>query len=147
MITDMTKLFVELSNLFLAASQDNRHYGSVLIVDGQTTQIDGDYENHYYPLFIRYVGSGMGESGGAVKLTIDQKSYFMEPVYRRGDDLLFDLNINEVVSRDTILETLWGESYSYQSRTVDMHIKSIRQKCENEGIIQTVHGVGYKIKI
>lgn len=56
-------------------------------------------------------------------------------------------NVNEVVSRDTILETLWGESSSYQSRTVDMHIKSIRQKCENEGIIQTVHGVGYKIKI
>lgn len=56
-------------------------------------------------------------------------------------------NVNEVVSRDEILKALWGETFSYQSRTVDMHIKSIRQKCENEAIIQTIHGVGYKIKI
>ena len=50
-----------------------------------------------------------------------------------------------VVSRDEILNKIWGEGDDLQSRTVDMHIKSLRKKIGNEGIIETVYGVGYKV--
>lgn len=49
------------------------------------------------------------------------------------------------LSRDLLMEKLWGEAASYETRTIDMHIKNIRKKLGDSNIIQTVHGVGYKI--
>lgn len=55
-------------------------------------------------------------------------------------------NQENVVSRDSILGEIWGYSYEGESRTVDMHIKSLRQKI---GVysknIHTVRGIGYKL--
>lgn len=53
-----------------------------------------------------------------------------------------------VATRDELLNSIWGYDYDGESRTVDMHIKSLRQKIGDEGgeIIQTVRGVGYKLK-
>lgn len=51
------------------------------------------------------------------------------------------------VTRDKLMERVWGFDFSGETRTVDMHIKSIRQKLEAEGctdFIKTVRGVGYK---
>ncbi len=51
-----------------------------------------------------------------------------------------------VLSRDKILFSVWGYEYEGESRTVDMHIKTLRQKLGEKGeIIETVRGVGYKI--
>lgn len=54
-------------------------------------------------------------------------------------------NKGNVVSREDILNRIWGENEVLESRTVDMHIKSIRQKLKDESYIQTVYGVGYRI--
>lgn len=56
------------------------------------------------------------------------------------------LNANIVMSRDRILSAVWGFDYEGESRTVDMHIKTLRQKLgEAGGAIKTVRSVGYKI--
>ncbi len=63
-------------------------------------------------------------------------------------ELLAYLMENEgiVLSRDKILESIWGYDFPGESRTVDMHIKTLRQKLGEEGnAIQTVRGVGYKL--
>lgn len=58
-------------------------------------------------------------------------------------------NKNNVVSRDDLLDNVWGTEYVPSSRTVDNFILKIRQKLEedsnNPKIIITVHGVGYKM--
>ena len=51
-----------------------------------------------------------------------------------------------VLTREKLLETVWGFDFEGESRTVDMHIKSLRQKLGPLGeMIQTVRGVGYKL--
>lgn len=49
-----------------------------------------------------------------------------------------------VLTRDEILQQVWGYDYSGETRTVDMHVKDLRQKLGEE-LILTVRGVGYKI--
>jgi len=64
-------------------------------------------------------------------------------------ELLDYLMRNEgiVLTREQILEQVWGFDYGGESRTVDMHIKSLRQKLgENGACIKTVRNVGYKIE-
>ncbi|MCT6853764.1 response regulator transcription factor [Lactobacillus panisapium] len=52
----------------------------------------------------------------------------------------------QVFSRGQLLESVWGYDYFGEERTVDAHIKKLRQKLEKVGanVIQTVWGVGYK---
>lgn len=51
-----------------------------------------------------------------------------------------------VYDRDTLLNQIWGYSFTGESRTVDVHIRSLRQKLGECGcLIQTVHGVGYRV--
>jgi DNA-binding response OmpR family regulator len=56
---------------------------------------------------------------------------------------------NKVVSRDELLDNVWGTDYIPSSRTVDNFILKLRQKIEEDfnhpKIILTVHGVGYKL--
>lgn len=56
---------------------------------------------------------------------------------------------NKVVSRDDLLDNVWGTDYIPSSRTVDNFILKLRQKIEldsnNPKVIITVHGVGYKL--
>ncbi|MGI6013922.1 MAG: response regulator transcription factor [Oscillospiraceae bacterium] len=49
-----------------------------------------------------------------------------------------------VLTRDEILQSVWGYDFTGETRTVDMHVKTLRQKL-SEDYIQTVRGVGYKI--
>jgi DNA-binding response OmpR family regulator len=65
----------------------------------------------------------------------------------REFDLLAFLMRNRgiVFSRDRLLERVWGYERAVDTRTVDSHVKSLRQKLGVAGsIIQTVRGVGYK---
>ena len=56
------------------------------------------------------------------------------------------VNIDIVLTREQIMEAVWGFTYEGESRTIDMHIKSLRQKLGDGGhIIRTVRGVGYVI--
>ncbi len=50
-----------------------------------------------------------------------------------------------VVSRDEILDQIWGDNDDLQTRTIDMHIKALRKKIGNDDIIETVYGIGYKV--
>lgn len=49
------------------------------------------------------------------------------------------------VSRDTLLEHVWGWASGLESRTVDTHVKALRRKLGSE-LIRTVHGVGYSLE-
>ena len=55
-------------------------------------------------------------------------------------------NRNVVLTRDQILQSVWGYSFDGESRTVDVHIRTLRQKLGSAGdVIETVRGIGYKI--
>jgi len=63
-------------------------------------------------------------------------------------ELLYFLMINAelALSRDKIIEAVWGYDFGGESRTVDMHIKTLRQKLGPSGkLIKTVRNVGYKL--
>ncbi len=66
-------------------------------------------------------------------------------------ELLYHLakNPNRVFTRDQLLDEIWGFKYFGDSRTVDVHIKRIREKLEGASDrwkIQTVWGIGYKFE-
>ena len=51
-----------------------------------------------------------------------------------------------VFTRDNLLSTIWGYDFDGASRTVDVHIRTLRQKLGPAGgYIQTVRGIGYKM--
>ena len=56
-------------------------------------------------------------------------------------------NQSKVVTRDELLNHIWGYDYDGETRTLDMHIRTLRQKLGEEGgfCIRTVRGVGYPI--
>lgn len=57
---------------------------------------------------------------------------------------LLMINAGIVTSRDRILEKVWGTDFEGESRTLDMHIKTLRQKLKGAGsLIKTVRNVGY----
>lgn len=72
-----------------------------------------------------------------IKIALTLKEY---------DMLLFLVqNKGKVFSRDSLLKEIWGYDFSGESRTVDVHIRTLRQKLGDCGeLIQTIRGVGYK---
>jgi len=60
---------------------------------------------------------------------------------------LFASKIGFVFSRDKILDHLWGEEKAVLDRTVDVHIKNLREKLGKAGkLIKNIRGVGYKLE-
>ncbi len=56
-------------------------------------------------------------------------------------------NPGHVFTRDNILSAVWGLDYTGETRTVDVHIGTLRTKLERSGdLIQTIRGVGYKME-
>lgn len=78
---------------------------------------------------------------------VTAKNAEVDLTYKEYELLKFLLvNANIVMSRDRILSEVWGFDFEGESRTVDMHIKTLRQKLgEAGGAIKTVRSVGYKI--
>ena len=73
-----------------------------------------------------------------------------EPViltYKESELLCYLLeNRGVVLSRDQILTKIWDYNYSGETRTVDVHIRTLRQKLGDAGaLIETVRGVGYRL--
>lgn len=57
-------------------------------------------------------------------------------------------HVNQVITREQILEKIWGYSYEGETRTVDVHIGMLRNKLENhKNYIKTVRGIGYKLEL
>ena len=57
-------------------------------------------------------------------------------------------NSGTVLSRTQLLNQVWGYEFDGESRTVDVHIRTLRQKLGTAGdLVETVRGVGYKINI
>lgn len=92
------------------------------------------------------------------KLTIDLDSYELTVDGKRVDtppkemELLFHLasSPNRVYTRNQLLDEVWGFDYFGDSRTVDVHIKRLREKLEgvsSQWCLKTVWGVGYKFEL
>ena len=51
-----------------------------------------------------------------------------------------------MLTRDRLLEEVWGYDFDGETRTVDVHVRTLRQKLGSAGdMIQTVRGVGYRL--
>lgn len=92
------------------------------------------------------------------KLVINLDSYELEVDGKRVDtppkelELLFHLasSPNRVFTRNQLLDEVWGFDYFGDSRTVDVHIKRLREKLEGvseQWSLKTVWGVGYKFEV
>ena len=58
-------------------------------------------------------------------------------------------NPNKVYTRDQLLDQVWGYNYLGNTRTIDAHIRKVREKCDgisSEWVIRTIWGVGYKFE-
>ena len=87
-------------------------------------------------------------------IMIDSENY---EAFRNGEKMILTLKEYEllkalasspgrVLSRDFLLDRIWGHEYYGETRTVDVHIRHIRQKLgDDAGMIETVRGVGYKL--
>lgn len=83
------------------------------------------------------------------ELKIKGKSVDLPP---KELELLYFLaaNYNRVFTRDQLLDKVWGFDYLGDSRTVDVHIKRLREKLEgasDKWVLKTVWGVGYKFEV
>ena len=69
--------------------------------------------------------------------------------YKEYELLKFFLqNPGIVLSREKLINRVWGIDYEGESRTVDMHVKTLRQKLGSQGgLIKTIRNVGYKIEV
>ena len=92
------------------------------------------------------------------KLTVNMTRYELKVDGKVVDappkelELLFHLasNPNRVFTRDQLLDEVWGFEYYGDSRTVDVHIKRLREKLEgvsDQWSLKTVWGVGYKFEV
>lgn len=92
---------------------------------------------------------GLRINQSTYEVYIDDKKIEMPP---KEFELLYFLakNTNKVFTRDQLLDEIWGYEFFGDSRTVDVHIKRIREKIEGENrtwALKTVWGVGYKFEV
>lgn len=79
------------------------------------------------------------------KRTVSVGNVNCELTYKEFELLKFLMqNVGIVMSRDIIMERIWGIDFMGESRTLDVHIKTLRQKLQDAGsCIKTVRNVGY----
>ena len=73
---------------------------------------------------------------------------FIQPTLKEYDLLkLFLNNLEHVFTRESLLEIIWGMDFIGESRTIDVHVGTLRTKLGKQGdLIETVRGVGYKMR-
>lgn len=81
------------------------------------------------------------------KHTVTQEGETVKLTFKEFELLKLLLeNKGIVLKRDRILENIWGYDFDGETRTVDVHIRTLRSKIGNAGsLIETVRGIGYKI--
>ncbi len=108
---------------------------------------------------LRRAAGGVGEAGATISFGRVQADFRRGEVRRAGApvavaprelELLqyFLAHPGEVLSRDRLLDEVWGYDAAVQSRTVDVHVAALRQKLEEDPArpryFRTVHGRGYR---
>jgi two-component system response regulator RegX3 len=60
-------------------------------------------------------------------------------------------NAGQVLTRDVLIDRIWGHDYVGDTKTLDVHVKRIRARVEadprNPKLVVTVRGVGYRVKV
>ena len=105
-----------------------------------TNDEDAVKEVHYDKLSINLTNYELRVNG----VQVDTPPKEMELIYHLAS------NPNRVFSRDELLDQVWGFDYYGDSRTVDVHVKRLREKLEgvsDQGELKTVWGVGYKFDV
>ena len=78
----------------------------------------------------------MEVSGRSVALTLKEFEVLCLLLKNRG----------QVLSREQLIQQVWGYAFTGESRTVDVHVRTLRQKLGEAGAyVETVRGYGYKI--
>ena len=79
------------------------------------------------------------------KVFVDDEE--IELTYKEYEVLkLLIINKGIVLTRDKIMESIWGYDFEQGNRTVDVHIQSLRKKIKSAGVhIKTIRNVGYKV--
>ena len=105
-----------------------------------TNDEDAVKEVHYDKLSINLTNYELRVNG----VQVDTPPKEMELIYHLAS------NPNRVFSRDELLDQVWGFDYYGDSRTVDVHVKRLREKLEgvsDQWELKTVWGVGYKFDV
>jgi DNA-binding response OmpR family regulator len=79
-------------------------------------------------------GRGVEVGGRPVSLTNKEFELLAHLVTRRG----------EAVSREQLMDSIWGDAYVAISRTLDVHMTALRSKLDRPGAIATIRGFGYR---
>lgn len=82
------------------------------------------------------------------KRSVYVKDQVIELTYKEYELLkLLMINNGIVLTRETLMEKVWGTDFEGESRTLDMHIKTLRQKLKDAGnYIKTIRNVGYMLE-
>ena len=89
---------------------------------------------------------------GRIKIHSESRDFFLDDQLVKLTKTEFDIvrylmdNKGRVISRDQLITAVLGIGYEGYDRTIDVHIKNLRQKIEKDGLkaIETVYGVGYR---
>ena len=115
--------------------------GAVLRRSGKQSEDKSENkEVHYENLSINLTNYELKVKG----VQVDTPRKEMELIYHLAS------NPNQVFTRDHLLDEVWGFDYYGDSRTVDVHVKRLREKLEgasDKWALKTVWGVGYKFEV
>lgn len=100
------------------------------------TPPQGTCEHTFGPLYLNSLRHNVTVNGREVALTL--KEFQVLKLLMEHQDA--------VLTREQLLSTVWGYELDGASRTVDVHIRTLRQKLEEAGaLIETVRGLGYRL--
>lgn len=85
-------------------------------------------------IVVDLVGRGVEVGGAKIALTTKEFELLAHLVTRRG----------EAVSREQLMDAIWGDAYVAISRTLDVHMTGLRSKLGRPGAIATIRGFGYR---
>ncbi len=102
-------------------------------------------------------GAGRGVEGGAlsfrhVRIDVGARQVTVDDLPVELTAIEFDLlralaeNRGRVLTREQLLDKVWGGTYYGEMRVVDVHLGHVRQKLGHPGLIATVRGVGYRFE-
>ena len=129
-ICELLRLYIEKEGFETAIANDGK--AAVQMFDAQEVS----YEN----LTINLTNYELKVKG----VQVDTPPKEMELIYHLAS------NPNRVFTRDQLLDEVWGFDYYGDSRTVDVHVKRLREKLEgvsDKWALKTVWGVGYKFEV
>ncbi len=106
---------------------------------------------------LRRLGSGAGSADGVlafrhVRIDLGARRVTLDGIPIELTAVEFDLlkalaeNRGRVLTREQLLETVWGGTYYGEMRVVDVHLGHVRRKLGSDNIVATVRGVGYRFE-